>query len=178
VAGARALAVVRQLGLDEYEVVDGLLAEDERKGAKPEKTGDGFEIEEFVRRSQNEIWNWRLFNKITDYYAPNYLCYTSTDRNIYGTGDFRVYVMAFIVAFPDARMNIDHLYWLGNEREGYRTATRWTLIGTHDGPSVYGTPTGKPVNVMGITHHLVKDEKFVQEWTVFDELALLKQLRE
>ena len=85
--------------------------------------------------------------------------------------------MAFIVAFPDAKLNIDHLYCLGNERDGYRVATRWTLIGTHDGPSVYGTPTGKPVNVMGITHHLVKDGKFVREWTVFDELALLKQLR-
>jgi predicted ester cyclase len=42
---------------------------------------------------------------------------------------------------------------------------------------MYGTPTGKPVNIMGISHHHVKDGKFVKEWTVFDELALLKQLR-
>ena len=189
------LALVRQLGLDEYEVVDKLIAEDERKGIQPsygrtervvgqtepppnpEKSGDGFDIEEFIRRSHNEIWNWRLFNKITDYYVPNYLCYTSSERTIYGIGDFRAYVMAFIVAFPDAKLNIDHLYWLGDEREGYRVATRWTLVGTHDGPSMYGTPTGKPVNVMGITHHHVKDGRFVKEWTVFDELALLKQLR-
>ena len=189
------LALVRQLGLDEYEVVDKLIAEDERKGIQPsygrtervvgqtepppnpEKSGDGFDIEEFIRRSHNEIWNWRLFNKIADYYVPNYLCYTSPERTIYGIGDFRAYVMAFIVAFPDAKLNIDHLYWLGDEREGYRVATRWTLVGTHDGPSMYGTPTGKPVNVMGITHHHVKDGRFVKEWTVFDELALLKQLR-
>ena len=190
-----ALALVRQLGFDENEVVDRLLAEDERRGLQPsyghpervagqtepppnpEKSRDGFDVEEFVRRSQNEIWNWRLFNKITDYYVPNYLCYTSSERTIYGIGDFRAYVMAFIVAFPDAKLNLDHLYWLGNERDGYRVATRWTLIGTHDGPSVYGTPTGKPVNIMGITHHLVKDGRFAKEWTVFDELALLKQLR-
>jgi predicted ester cyclase len=189
------LALVRQLGLDEYEVVDKLIAEDERKGIQPsygrtervvgqtepppnpEKSGDGFDIEEFIQRSHNEIWNWRLFNKITDYYVPNYLCYTSSERTIYGIGDFRAYVMAFIVAFPDAKLNIDHLYWLGDEREGYRVATRWTLVGTHDGPSMYGTPTGKPVNVMGITHHHVKDGRFVKEWMVFDELALLKQLR-
>ena len=189
------LALVRQLGLDEYEVVDKLIAEDERKGIQPsygrtervvgqtepppnpEKSGDGFDIEEFIRRSHNEIWNWRLFNKITDYYVPNYHCYTSSERTSYGIGDLRAYVMAFIVAFPDAKLNIDHLYWLGDEREGYRVATRWTLVGTHDGPSMYGTPTGKPVNVMGITHHHVKDGRFVKEWTVFDELALLKQLR-
>ncbi len=189
------LAMVRQLGLDEYEVVDRLLAEDERKGVRPSyghperligqtepqpvppKTNEIFDIKEFIFRSQHEIWNWRLFNKITEYYVPNYLCYTSSNRTIYGIGDFRSYVIAFIVAFPDAKLNIDHLYWLGNERDGYRTATRWTLIGTHDGPSIYGTPTGKPIQLMGITHHFVKDEKFVKEWTVFDELALLKQLR-
>jgi predicted ester cyclase len=190
-----ALAMVRQLGLDENEVVDRMLAEDESKGVQPsygptdrvagqtepppnpQKTREGFEIEEFVRRSQNEIWNWRLFNKVAEYYVPNYLCYTSSERTIYGTGDFRAYVMAFIVAFPDARLNVDDLYWIGDDRDGYRVATRWTLIGTHDGPSMYGTPTGKPVNVMGITHHVVKDGRFVKEWTVFDELALLKQLR-
>lgn len=190
-----ALAGVRQLGLDENEVVDRMLEADERNGVQPgygpsertegqtlpppnpEKTGDGFDVEWFVRRSLNEVWNWRLFNKITDDYVPNYLCHTSSDRTIYGLGDFKAYVVAFIAAFPDARLNVDHLYWIGNERDGYRVATRWTLIGTHDGPSVYGTPTGKPVNVMGITHHLVKNERFVKEWTVFDELALLKQLR-
>ena len=189
------LALVRQLGFNENEIVDELLAHEERNGLQPsygdtervagqtlpppnpEKTGDDFDIEEFIRRSQNEIWNWRLFNKITEYYVPNYLCNTSSDRTIYGLGDFRAYVMAFIVAFPDARMNVDHLYWIGDGKDRYRAATRWTLIGTHDGPSVYGKPTGKPVNIMGITHHLVQDGKFVKEWTVFDELALLKQLR-
>lgn len=189
------LAMIRQLGLNELEVVERLLADDERRGVEPsygypervsgqaepppnpEKKGDGFDIDEFIRRSQNEVWNWRLFNKIDDYYVPNYLCHTSSDRTIYGVGDFRSYVMAFIVAFPDARMNIDHLYWLGNEKDGYRAATRWSLIGTHEGPSMYGVPTGKQVNIMGITHHIVKDGRFVKEWTVFDELALLKQLR-
>jgi predicted ester cyclase len=29
---------------------------------------------------------------------------------------------------------------------------------------------------MGISHHTVKDGKFVEEWTYFDEVALLKQL--
>jgi hypothetical protein len=115
-----ALSLVRQLGFDENTVVDRMLADDERRGVQPsygqtervagqtqpppnpEKTGSGFDVEWFVRRSLNEVWNWRLFNKITDDYAPNYLCYTSSDRTIYGIGGFRAYVMAFIAAFPDA----------------------------------------------------------------------------
>ena len=123
------------------------------------------------------MWNWRLFSKVTEYFVPNYLCYTSSDRTIYGTGDFRSYVLAFIAAFPDARMNVDHLYWIGDEGDGYRVATRWTMLGTHDGPGAYGAPTGRPVRVMGITHHLLRGGKFAKEWTVFDELALLEQIR-
>jgi predicted ester cyclase len=190
-----ALSMVRQLGLDENAVVDRMLEADERKGAQPghgppervagqttpppnpEKTSGGFDVEFFVRRSLNEVWNWRRFDRIAEDYAPNYLCYTSSDRRIYGTGDYKAYVLAFIAAFPDARMDVDHLYWIGDERGGYRVATRWTLLGTHEGPSVYGAPTGRPVEVMGVTHHLVRDGRFVKEWTVFDELALLKQLR-
>ena len=190
-----ALAMVRQLGLDENAVVDRMLAADERKGARPghgppervagqatpppnpEKTSAGFDVEFFVRRSLNEVWNWRRFDAIARDYAPNYLCHTSSDRRIYGTGDYKAYVLAFIAAFPDARMDVDHLYWVGDEREGYRVATRWTLLGTHEGPSAYGAPTGRPVEVMGVSHHLVKGGRFVKEWTVFDELALLKQLR-
>ncbi|GAC1384607.1 MAG: ester cyclase [Herpetosiphon sp.] len=193
------MAVVRQMGLDPLAVVDAMIAEDQRNGvqpmysysvghpersngqAEPERvpiaTGDGFDIESFVRGHLHEIWNWRLFNKIAEYYVPNYLCYTVPNRIIYGIGDFRAYVMAFIVAFPNAKFNIDHLYWLGDAERGFRVATRWSLIGTHDGPSVYGKPTGKPVHIMGISHHLVQHGKFVEEWTILDELALLKQIR-
>jgi predicted ester cyclase len=189
------LAMVRQLGLDEHKVVDAMVAADEYAGVAPSygptervrgqtapptlppARSEPFDIETFVRGSQHEIWNWRAFNKIVDYYVPNYLCNTSSNRSIYGLGDFQAYVMAFIVAFPDAYFGIDHLYFLGDDERGYRVATRWSLTGTHDGPGVYGKPTGKPIHIMGITHHLIQNGKYVQEWTVFDELALLKQLR-
>ena len=75
------------------------------------------------------------------------------------------------------KFNIDHIYWLGDDQQGYRVATRWSLIGTHEGPSMYGKPTGKPIHIMGITHHRVQDGKYVREWTIFDQIALLKQMR-
>ena len=79
-------------------------------------------------------------------------------------------------AFPDLGINIDHMYWNGNEKDGYNVATRWTFQGTHEGPGIYGEPTGKRVQIMVISHQYVRNGKFVKEWTVFDEFVLLKQL--
>jgi predicted ester cyclase len=142
----------------------------------PPKETEGFDIEDFVRRSFHEVWNWRLLNKIDDYYVRNYACHTTCSRNLYGLGAFKAFVLTLLGSFPDAMITIDHLYWMGNEQDGYRTMTRWSLQGTHKGPGPYGDPMGKPFYLMGISHHTVKDSKFVEEWTYFDEVALLKQL--
>ena len=80
------------------------------------------------------------------------------------------------MAFPDGQLLIDYLCWLGDDEAGYRVACRWTFLGTHRGHGKYGPPIGKRVRVMGLSHFWVKDGRFSEEWTVFDELSLLKQL--
>ncbi len=184
------LALIRQLGFDEHELARKLAVSDAVKPSGeverlqgqappvdlPPRTSTGFDVEDFVRRSMHEIWNWRLFSKVDEYYVHNYLCNTSTNRTLYGLGDFKAYILSLLAAFPDAAMNVDHICWLGNEADGYRVATRWTLQGSHQGPGVYGEPTGKRIRLMGITHQHIQAGKFVREWTAFDEFALLKQL--
>ena len=81
-----------------------------------------------------------------------------------------------IAAFSDALMTVDHVYWNGNARDGYRVAARWTLQGTHDGPGIYGDPSGARVRVMGISHHHIQNGKITEEWMLFDEFAMLKQI--
>lgn len=188
------LALVRQLGFDEHELARRMAEKDAARGveypggevervvgqdtpeALPPKESGGFDIEDFLRRSTQEIWNWRLLNKIDEYYVDNYVCYTTANRKLYGLGDYKAHVLSLLAAFPDARISVDHVCWLGNEENGYSTAVRWTLQGTHEGPGIYGEPTGKRVYLLGITHHEVRDGKFVKEWMVFDEFALLKQI--
>ncbi len=189
------LSLIRQLGLDMHEVLQQQAAqrpvrsdmqraagEVERLiGQEPPfemapKRGAAFDIEDFVRRSTHEIWNWRLFGAIPDYFAPGYLCHTASDRELYGIGDYTQDILARIAAFPDASMIIDDLYW-NDEGDGrYRVAVLWTMLGTHTGPSIYGPPTGRRVRVMGITHYEVVGGTFVQEWTEYGEFNMLKQL--
>jgi len=186
------VTLVRQLGFDPLVLAKEMAEREAAAGISFEVPGeiermagqntpvelppppDEFDIEDFIRRTMHQIWNWRLLNVADEAYAPTYTGQLPSGRNLYGRGDFKAYVLAMLAAFPDAAMQVDHFCALADGPDAYRTATRWTLQGTHLGPSFYGDPTGKRVSIMGVSHHLVKDGRIVQEWTVFDEFALLK----
>ncbi len=50
------------------------------------------------------------------------------------------------------------------------------MTGTHSGFGIYGEPTGQRINILVISHLLIQEERIQQEWTLFDEFSLLKQL--
>ncbi len=188
------LSLISQLGLNVHEMAREMaqreseagtplivLAEPDRlRGQLPPEAVPGdsteFEVESFVKRAIHEVWNWRLLNKVDDYYSPQYICESASGRVLYGRNQFTNYILSLLSPFPDLAVFVDHFCALKDGPNRYRTATRWTMMGTHTGPGVYGQPTGKPIRIMGVSHHLVEDGMFVQEWTLFDEFALLKQL--
>jgi predicted ester cyclase len=193
------LSIARQLGLDEAALVKGIAERwAARQGPAAEETGsldrsvgqlppeplpaassEGFDVEDFVRRTWHDIWNRRMFSDMLRLYAPTYECHSASGRELYGHDDTLQFVLDWLAPFPDGRMSIDHVAALPSAlgaAAGYRVAVRWTFQGTHEGDGIYGAPTGKRVRVLGITHQHVRDGKCVAEWTVFDELALMAQL--
>lgn len=187
------LSLIYQLGFDGHELARQMAAQEAESGLlvtvpaevdrlrgqlAPEIYEDNAasSIENFVRRSIHEIWNWRLFNKVDAYYVPRYICDSASGRQLYGRNQFTNYTLSLLSPFPDMAVSVDHFCALEDGPNRYRTATRWTMVGTHTGPGSYGTPTGNQIKIMGVSHHLIENNRFVQEWTVFDEFALLKQL--
>jgi predicted ester cyclase len=189
--------VIWQLGLNPYELAKKAAAAEAAAGLKPpvpQNFGEiervfgqttpeplppkptEFELENFIKRFYQEVWNWRMFNKVNEYCIPNYQSHVATNRDLYGLGDYKAYILGLMAAFPDLMIYVDHICALGNEKDGYRVAVRWWLQGNHTGPGHYGAPSGKRIQLLGFTHFLIKDGKFVKEWTLFDEFALLKQI--
>ena len=99
-----------------------------------------------------------------------------TDRQLYGRGELKSHILSLIAMFPDLAFQIDDLYWMGNDRDGYLSSTRWSIVGTHRGHGIYGEPTGRPVYLWGITQHRIVDGRIVQEWTVFNEFEVMQRL--
>lgn len=186
------LSVIRQLGLEPTELAahpaphtsfgDQMWSEVERvSGQKtPEviapKASQGFDVEDFLHRSRHEIWNWRLLGAIDDVYSEDAVVHGPADRTIEDREAFKAFVLALLAAFPDLEMLVDDVLWSDEGEGAYRTSTRWTLLGTHRGPGPYGPPSGKSVRVSGITNDVIHERQIVEEWSEFEEFALLRQI--
>jgi predicted ester cyclase len=142
----------------------------------PAKAAEVPEIEDFIRRAYHYIWNWRLLSRIDAAYAPTLRFHGVTDREYYGRGEYKSFVLSLLAMFPDLVFQIDDLYWMGNDRDGYEVAMRWSIVGTHRGYGVYGPPTGRRVHLWGITQDIVKGGVIQEEWMLFNEFHVLQQL--
>jgi predicted ester cyclase len=81
-------------------------------------------------------------------------------------------------ALPGAGFAIEHLAL--QPRAGRATAgtMRWRVRADHAGPGRYGPPTGRPVEVMGISHAEFEAGRIVREWHLIDDVATWMQVLE
>ena len=137
---------------------------------------DGFDVEDFLRRTYHYVWNWRMPGKVNEAYAPNLRFHGSTNREYYGRGEYRSFILSIMAMFPDLAFQIDDVYWMGNAAEGYLASVRWSLVGTHRGAGIYGAPTGRQIYMWGISQHQIKNGRIVEEWMMFNEFEVMQQL--
>jgi len=181
------LALTRQLGLSDGEAVSAAIRHDpvrptphgvgalELRGQEPPEPLPRPSPEEglgaFVSWVWHELWNRRRFDRIAELYRPDYRFHGPSGTRLRTRDAFVAHVLGLLAAFPDAVVRLERA-----TGSGEHVAVRWRLLGTHGGPGRYGSPTGRRVNLLGITHHRLQGGRLAGECTVFDELALLAQL--
>ncbi|MEU2677316.1 ester cyclase family protein [Streptomyces sp. NPDC007107] len=183
--------LVRALGLDPAEVAAGLAAHGGGTG-RPTAQEPGADLLtggvsgirpaahkaecELVLTQFDELWNQCLLDRTERFFAPDVRCHTTRSRTLQGRDQYRDDVISLLGCLPDAQLTVlDVAAHTGPDR-GTRVAAVWRLEGHYTGVPAYGPPTGQPVSVLGISHYLVREGKIVEEWRVFDELALLVQI--
>ena len=181
-------AAVRQMGFDIHEVAQRLaevpLAEapivsvpTRLKGQVPRKGYDGptDTIAGWVENHFSKIWNMRRFDHIPHAYAPTVIAHWGGGRIASGTRNLSSLVIGLLASLPDATMRVEHVSW-SEETDGLIVAARWMLEGTTRSGGLLGdVPAGRPVGVMGMTHLRFAGPLVVEEWTIFDEVAVLAQ---
>lgn len=94
------------------------------------------------------------------------------DQDLHGVEEAKRYLSTYTSAFPDMSVTVEDVI-----AEGDKAVTRWTLRGTHRGEvEEFGPPTGKPVELEGITIHRIGGSRIVEEWERYDNLSVMQQL--
>jgi predicted ester cyclase len=142
----------------------------------PPYEGRGFSVDHFIRQLFHDTFNRRDLSAIDRAYAPNVRWYGTTNRTGYGRSDVRAMARSLLATFPDLGLQVDEVYWMGNDDEGYRVSVRWTALGTHRGWSLYGDPTGRRVHIWGLQQMYIERGEIVEDWMLFNEFDVLAQL--
>jgi steroid delta-isomerase-like uncharacterized protein len=126
-----------------------------------------------VRRELEEIFNEGKLELADELLASDYTVHDSAlTEPVHGIAGFRQLRASYHDASSDVRTTIEDMI-----AEGDRVVTRWTTRGTHDRGEMMGVPpTGKRIEVTGITVNRISGGKIAEDWTVWDSLGLLRQL--
>lgn len=136
----------------------------------------GSEPEVFIATALQNIWNARLLGDCRQLYAENARLHASAREDCDGIDDINRFYLDILGSIPDARVSVDYLCSNSMLEQDQYVAARWTLAGTHGGGALWGPATGAPLLILGESHYRLVDGKVVEEWLVFDELAVLTQV--
>lgn len=122
-----------------------------------------------ARRFLDELWNRSNFGLVDQLLASDYDGHSSTV--IRGPEGAMEFVPRLRNAFPDFQFSI-----LDQIAEGDKVATRWIIRGTHKGEFQGMPPSGKQIEMTGITIFRIANGKLIEGWTNEDVLGMLQQL--
>ncbi|MEV8565177.1 ester cyclase [Streptomyces sp. NPDC051322] len=137
---------------------------------------NGFDVDHLVRALFHDVYNRRVLSAIDRAYAPNARWYGPSNRSGYGRADVRGMARGLLATFPDLGLQVDEVYWMGNEADGFRVSVRWTAVGTHRGHALYGRPTGRRVYLWGLSQLYLSHGRITEDWMLFNEFDVLAQL--
>jgi steroid delta-isomerase-like uncharacterized protein len=93
-------------------------------------------------------------------------------QEVQGLEEAKQLIAMYKTAFPDLNVTVEDVI-----AEGEKAVTRWTVRGTHQGETeLFGPPTGRQVEIEGLTMHRIEDGKIVEEWERYDNLGAMQQL--
>ena len=175
-------AMVRQIGLDlddvarrvaERPIAEPYIVDPPAPGANKAKPVAN-SVEGWAHGFFDDVYNARRLDRLSEYYAPNAIVHSGGGRTMQGLPAISGMALAVLAAIPDGVFTVEHVCW-SDETDGIIVAVRWLLTGSSARGGVLGNelPVGRPVYMMGCSHLRLAKSGIVEEWTVFDEVAVL-----
>jgi len=124
-----------------------------------------------ARRVLEEAANQHKLELIDELLTPDYVLHDPANPMVQDRETFKQFLNGHYAAFPDIQWTIEDVV-----AEGDRVVVRWILTGTHEGPLMGIPPTGKQVQMWGISIYRIAEGKVAEEWAVADVMGFMQQL--
>ncbi|HLI59939.1 MAG TPA: ester cyclase [Solirubrobacteraceae bacterium] len=112
-------------------------------------------------------WNAGDVAALDQIMAPEYVRHDGGSEPV-GLEVHKERILALREAFPDLRCVVEDIF--GEEN---RLAIRWSSVGTHQGDYLGVAPTGRVVEVSGISLSRIHAWRIVEEWVTWDPRQML-----
>jgi NTE family protein len=118
------------------------------------------------------FWNTGNIDGVLDFYAERIVWTNVSMEEVYsGRSEVGGYLQQLLTAFPDLRFEVSHKI-----PRDHRVAERWVIRGTHLGPYMGIPPTGRDVDIHGMSIVHLRDGKFLSDRFYFDSSSVLRGL--
>ena len=128
-----------------------------------------------IRRYTDEVLNQGKMDRLDQVLADNFTNHDPGNPGVVSRDDYKQFLTGLRSAFPDL-----HFTHEDEVADGDEVAVRWTMRGTNRGelamPAGPVPPTGKQVQVSGISILRLAGGKMVEQWIHGDNLGFLQQL--
>ena len=117
-----------------------------------------------------------LFGEAAQAFSPAAEIRWPTNRHGYGRGYWIGCLTQLRGALQRPAITMDHVAARPLPHGDVGVALRWSLAGVHAGGGVWGPASGRDLLVLAISHYRLRAGAIVEDSTVFDELAVLRQI--
>ena len=122
------------------------------------------------------LWQNDIESAIDAQYDQAITALTPAETTRYGARELTEFWAAYRQALTCQSFTVEHLIERNDPGRPTRVAMRWHAQCTHTGQGFLGEPTGKAIEVMGISHTEILDGRVLREWILIDEIALWMQV--
>jgi hypothetical protein len=129
-----------------------------------------------IARALESALSEDLYGEAAAAFSPAAEMRWPSNRNGYGRGYWIGCVMQLRAMLHNAAFRLEHYAARPLPHGDVAVALRWSLAGTHAGVGPWGPPSGRELLVMAVSHYRIRKGLVVEDVTVFDEVAVLRQI--
>ncbi len=126
----------------------------------------------------SDLWDHHNVGQVSDAYAKSCVVNMPPGLKIEGRGKAKNYFTQLLNGLTDTRASLDHHCVSRRDNNELDLAIRWTVRGTHVDGGFGCEGNGAELLILGISHWRLSIDGIVEDWTVFDQLAVMRQIYE